>query len=157
MVMMILETWGKFFKNNLKGEKYMFSKTLLLTGWALMLSLSALAVEANAQDRTKITIGTVGQSASCTGVETDCVDVVWQVTNPSPLIGGFEVTVKVFYSEAGSQTDSLTVRGGGARKAKVPVFHGGSGSLKNYEVTVRAFHRLATNTTIATATRTGTF
>ncbi len=135
----------------------MFRKILLLTVCALMLSLSALAGEASAQDRTKITIGAVRQSASCSGVETDCVDVVWGVTNPNPLIGGFEVTVKVFYSQAGSQTDSLTVKGGGTRKAKVPVFHGGSGSLNSYEVTVRAFHRVATNTTIATATRTGTF
>jgi hypothetical protein len=98
----------------------------------------------------------VRQSATCTPVETDCVDVVWEVANPNPLTGGFEVTVKVFYSEAGSQTDSLTVRGGAARKAKVPVFHGGSGSLKSFEVTVRAFHRLG-NKTIATATRSGTF
>jgi hypothetical protein len=136
----------------------MFRKMMLLAGCALTLSISALAGKANAQDQMRIKITDVRQSASCGPAETDCVDVTWTVINASPqtVIGGFEVTVKVFYSEAGSQTDSLTVRGAAVRKAKVPVFHGGSGSLKSYEVTVKAFPRVG-NKTIATGARSGTF
>jgi hypothetical protein len=142
---------------SLKGEEFMLRKIILSIGCGLTLSLFALAGEANAQDRQEIRITNVRQSASCTPAETECVDVAWQVTDAKSLITGYEVTVKIFYSEAGSNTGSRTV-GGAARSAKVEVFHLGSGGLRSYEVTVKAFRLIKTiKTIVATGTRSGNF
>ncbi|HXG65129.1 MAG TPA: hypothetical protein VNO70_08470 [Blastocatellia bacterium] len=140
----------------------MMRRMLLWSSLTVMISLLALAQPASAQSPTiKVTSVAVGQpGGDCPGPssEIDCIDVAWAVSNPSNVkIDGFDVSVKVTYTGAGSNTGSKSVDGA-ARKAKVGVFHQGSGGLKSFEVTIKAFLLIrGAKKTVATATRTGNF